>query len=76
MLTAHDRLTAPNLNAVVFAHAMPECALAAATNHAKRIRKFRFSLASPGIGLVQPDSFTASSRQPTKASSRRLKSHR
>ena len=51
MLTAHDRLTAPNLNAVVFAHAMPECALAAATNHAKRICKFRFSLASPGIGL-------------------------
>ena len=50
-MTAHDRLTAPNLNAVVFAHAMPECALAAATIHARRICKYRFSLASPGIGL-------------------------
>ena len=50
-MTAHDRLTAPNLNAVVFAHAMPECALAAERNHAKRISKYRFSLASPGIGL-------------------------
>ena len=35
MLTAHDRRTAPNLNAVVFAHAMPECALAAATKPRK-----------------------------------------
>ena len=50
-MTAHDRLTAPNLNAVVFAHAMPECALAAATNHARRICKYRFSLASPEIAL-------------------------
>jgi hypothetical protein len=32
-------------------HAMPECALAAATNHAKRICKYRFSLAPHGIGL-------------------------
>ena len=30
---------------------MPECALAAATNHAKRICKYRFSLAPHGIGL-------------------------
>jgi len=51
VLTVHERLTAPSLNAVVFAHAMPECALAATTDHAKRICKYRFSLASPGIGL-------------------------
>jgi hypothetical protein len=30
---------------------MPECALAADTNHAKYICKDRFSLASPGIDL-------------------------
>jgi len=51
VLTAHDRLTSPNLNAVVFAHAMPECALAADTNNAKHTCKDRFSLASPGIDL-------------------------
>ena len=50
MLTAHDRVTALNLNAVVFAHAMPECALAGAKYHAKRTCNYRFSLASPGIG--------------------------
>jgi hypothetical protein len=50
-LTAHDRLTAPNHNAVVFAHAMPECALAAVTNHARRICKYRLSLASPEIAI-------------------------
>jgi hypothetical protein len=50
-LTAHDRLTAPNHNAVVFAHAMPECALDAATSHARRICKYRLSLASPEIAL-------------------------
>ena len=50
-MTAHDRLTAPNHNAVVFAHAMPECALAAVTNHARRICKYRLSLASPEIAI-------------------------
>jgi hypothetical protein len=50
-LTAHDRLKAPKLDAVVFAHAMPECALAAAKNRTKRICKYRLSLASPGIAL-------------------------
>ena len=53
-MTVHDRLTAPNLNAVVFAHAMPECALAAATNHARRICNYRFSLACPEIALRAP----------------------
>ncbi len=51
MLTAHDSLTDPNFNAVVFAHAMPECALAATTNHSRRICEYNFSLAYPGIGL-------------------------
>jgi len=50
-LTAHDRLTAPNHNAVVFAHAMPECALAAAMNHTRRICKYRLSLPSQEIAL-------------------------
>ncbi len=66
-LTAHDRLTALKLDAVVFAHAMPDCALAAATNHAGRICKSRLSLASHKSPSVQPDSFTAPSQQPTKA---------
>lgn len=50
-MTAHDKLTAPKLDAVVFAHAMPECALAASTNHARRICKYRFSLVPPRNGL-------------------------
>ncbi len=33
------------------AHAMPECALAAAMNHAQRICEYRLSLASPEIAL-------------------------
>ena len=76
MLTAHDRLTAPNFNAVVFAHAMPECALAAATSHAKRVCKYASASPPPESASVQTDSFTASSQQPTNASFRRLKSHR
>ncbi len=51
-------------------------AAAAATNHAKRICKYRFSLAPTESASVQPASFTASSQQPIKPSSRRLKSHR
>ena len=75
-LTAHDRLTAPMLDDVVLAHAMPKCALAAATSHARRACKSRLRFASHKSPSVQPDSFTASSQQPTKPSSRRLKSHR
>jgi hypothetical protein len=51
VLTVHNRRTTPNLYAVAFAHAMPECALAAVTNHAKRICKYRLSLASPEIAI-------------------------
>jgi hypothetical protein len=51
VLTAHDRLTALNLNAVVFAHAMPKCALAAATNQASAFASTASASASPGIGL-------------------------
>ena len=68
-MTAHERLTAPNLHAVVLAHAKPACALAAATNPQGAFAITAPASPSPKSASEHPDSFTASSRQPSEPSS-------